>query len=103
MGLLFLLKNGCKPFAHSVVMTSSPVNPTTFPAYMKSVVALPDIGRYPTRHRFPIHLKDNFVAPEAAAERVYVAHPDIQFSHHLHHLLKWVVIPDEYQGTIFKP
>jgi hypothetical protein len=64
---------------------------------------MPDIGRYPTRHCVPIHLKDNLVAREAAAERVYVAHPEIQLPNHLHHLLKWVVIPDEYQGTIFKP
>ena len=77
-------------------MTARPVNPTTFAAGMESVVALPDIGRHPTRDAFPIHLKDNLIAREAATERIYVAHLEIQISHHLYHLSIGGVIPDEY-------
>jgi hypothetical protein len=101
--LVFFLENGYKPLDHPVVMTSSPVNPTTFAALGKSVVPLPDIGGYPAPHRFPIHLKDNRIAHQATTERVNVARREVQLAHHLKHLLNGFVIPDEYQGTVFKP
>jgi hypothetical protein len=101
--LVFRLENSCKPFAHSVVMTTRPVNPTTFAACMESVVALPDIGRYPALDGFPIHLTDNLIAREAATERIHVAQLEIQTPHHLYHLLKWIIILNKDQWTVFKP
>jgi hypothetical protein len=100
--LVFLLENGCQPFAHSVVMASSPIDPTASAACMKRVVLLPDVGRHPSRHRLPIHLMDNIVARKTAAERMHLAPREIQRSHHLLHLLQRIVGPDKYQGTALK-